>query len=116
MLPLPTFDYIKDQVIITDPDGIIIFANAVVEEVTGYKISEIIGKKPSLWGGQMPKAFYKTMWQKIREEKKSVKVVVTNKRKNGKLYDAILRISPILDTEGQVKMYVGIETILTETV
>ena len=115
MIKSSTFDYIKDQVVITNPDGVIIYANAIVEELTGYKLSEVIGKKPSLWGGQMPKEFYKTMWDKISKEKKSIRVLVTNKRKDGKLYDALLHISPILDTEGKVQMYVGIETLLSQT-
>jgi len=115
MLQSPTFDYIKDQVVITNPEGIIIYANAVVEELTGYKLSEVIGQKPSLWGGQMPKIFYTTMWKKIGEEKKSIRVLVTNKKKDGTLYDALLHISPILDTEGKVQMYVGIETLLSKT-
>ena len=115
MLQQPIFDYIKDQVVITNPDGVILYANSVTEEITGYKLSEIIGKKPTLWGGQMPKIFYKTMWKKIAEEKKSIRVLVTNKRKDGKLYDALLHISPILDTDGKVQMYVGIETVLSKT-
>ena len=115
MLQSPTFDYIKDQVVITNPDGIIVYVNEVVEENTGYKRSEVIGKKPSLWGGQMPKNFYETMWKKISVEKKSIRVLVTNKHKNGKLYDALLHISPILDTEGKIQMYVGIETLLSKT-
>ena len=115
MFQSPKFDYIKDQVVITNPDGIIVYANAIVEEITGYKLSEVIGQKPSLWGGQMPKDFYRTMWKKISEEKKSIRVLVTNKHKNGKLYDALLHISPILDTEGKVQMYVGIETVLSKT-
>lgn len=115
MLSSPIFDYIKDQVVITNPEGVVIYANEVVEEITGYKCSEVIGKKPTLWGGQMPKNFYQTMWKKISGEKKSIRVLVTNKNKNGKLYDALLHISPILDTEGKVQMFVGIETVLSQT-
>ena len=115
MLHTPTFDYIKDQVVITNPDGVIIYANGVTEEITGYKLSEIIGKKPTLWGGQMPKNFYSTMWKKIGTEKKSIRVLVTNKRKDGKLYDALLHISPVLDTDGKIQMFVGIETVLSKT-
>jgi PAS domain S-box-containing protein len=115
MIQKPIFDYIKEQVVITDPDGVVIYANSVAEEITGYKLSEMIGKKPTLWGGQMPKNFYKTMWEKISKEKKSIRVLVTNKRKDGKLYDALLHISPVLDTSGKIQMFVGMETLLSKT-
>ncbi|HAO64857.1 TPA: hypothetical protein DCQ44_02645 [Candidatus Taylorbacteria bacterium] len=115
MLTSPTFDYIKDQVVITNTDGIILYVNEALEETTGYKKVEVIGKKPSLWGGLMPKSFYELMWKKLRNEKKAIRVLITNKRKDGKMYDALLRISPILDTQGDVQMYVGIETVLSET-
>ena len=106
------FNGIPDQVIITDPSGVILYANAQVEKITGYSISEILGKKPSLWGNQMPAAFYKKMWDSILNKKKSVTVKITNKKKDGTLYQAQLRISPVLNSEGEIKMFVGMETVI----
>jgi len=103
----------KDQMVLTDPDGTILYANELLEFITGYKISEVIGKKPSLWGGLMSKEFYNEMWRTIKEERKSIQVTVMNKRKNGEKYEALLRISPILDTEGNIKFFIGIETLIT---
>jgi len=101
----------KEQIIITDPNGIILFANNLTEMVTGYKLEEIIGKTPAIWGGLMPKEFYKAIWKQISEEKKTVSTVLTNRRKNGEKYLANLRISPVLDVDGSVKFFVGIESI-----
>lgn len=105
------FEHMNDQVIITDPDGIILYTNGMVEKITGYSTEEIIGKRPSLWGNQMPREFYKALWHTIKAEKKEVKVTVKNKRKNGTFYTAELRISPILDTRGAVMFFVGIEEV-----
>lgn len=101
----------KEQIIITNPAGEIMFANSLTEIVTGYKLEEIIGKKPSLWGGMMSKDFYLNMWHQIKDEKKTISVEVTNRRKNGEKYLASLTISPILDTKGEIKFFIGIESI-----
>src|SRR3989344_4317254 len=89
-----------EQVIVTNPDGVIIYANPMVETVTGYKLEEVIGNKPSLWGGLMTESFYKKMWRELTVEKKSVLVKVKNRKKDGSLYYAMLQISPVLDTKG----------------
>ena len=106
------FEKSKEQIVITDPNGIIVFANNVTSEISGYEISEIIGATPSLWGRQMPKEFYDSMWNDIKNHKKSIVTEITNRHKNGKLYRAHLRISPVLDTSGEVKFFVGIESII----
>jgi PAS domain S-box-containing protein len=106
------FKGIKDQVVITDKEGTILYANPIVESLTGYSLSEILGKKPSLWGGQMPKEFYKEMWHKISVEKVPISVDVKNKKKDGTLYNANLKISPVFGKDNEVSMYVGIETII----
>ena len=106
------FKSIADQVIITDPDGVILYANSIVELTTGYSLNEVLGKKPSLWGNQMPKGFYKNMWRLIKIEKKPTQVVVTNKKKDGTLYKAKLHISPVFGLDKEIKMFVGIESVI----
>jgi PAS domain S-box-containing protein len=102
----------KDQIILTDTNGMILYANELLEKITGYRLQEVVGNKPSLWGGLMSKEFYSEIWDKIKNEKKSIQVIVKNKKKNGELYKAQLRISPILDTKGEIKFFIGIETLI----
>lgn len=107
------FEKMIEQVIITDSNGVILFINGAVEKATGYGLHEAIGKKPSeLWGGNMSKEFYADMWKKILEDKKPIKIKMTNKRKNGESYDVELLVSPILDTGGEVIFFVGIEIVI----
>lgn len=106
------FHKMEDQLIITDEHGKILFANDEVSKITGFGIEEIIGKTPGIWGGQMSKEFYQEMWRLISVEKKSIIAKVHNKHKSGSEYDAMLRISPIQDTNGNIKFFVGIETIV----
>lgn len=100
------------QIFLTDQNGKIIYINSLVKEITGYTASEVLGKTPSVWGGQMPKEFYKKLWHKILKEKKATTFKITNKRKNGELYDALVRISPILSAEGEVELFLGIQTLI----
>lgn len=104
-----------DQVIVTDPSGKILFVNEQLQKITGYTAEEAIGQRPSLWGGQMPPEFYKKMWHQISVEKRGIEVSVVNKTKAGKLYNAVLQISPVMDAEGDVMMYVGIERVVHAT-
>ncbi len=103
-----------DLMIITDPDGVILYANHATEILTGFSKEEIIGKRPSMWGGQMSNEFYETLWQTIKSEKQGYAGEVTNKRKDGGKYLASVRISPVLDEEGKVKFFVGVQRDITE--
>jgi len=104
-----------DHIVITDPDGVMLYMNSSAEEITGYYKEESIGKTPGkLWGGQMSHEIYEKMWQTIKTDKSPYAGEITNKRKNGEKYLASIRISPILDKKGDVKFYVGVEQDITE--
>lgn len=105
---------VSDQIIITDPDANIIYANDVIKSNTGFTKEEVIGKNPGeLWGGQMEKKYYEKMWKTTKEEKKIFAGEVTNKRKNGETYIAAVSIAPIVDQNGEVQFFVGIERDVT---
>ncbi|MDD5431293.1 MAG: CHASE domain-containing protein, partial [Candidatus Pacebacteria bacterium] len=99
----------NDQIIITDAAGKIIFANKGAEIVTGYKIEELMGNTPGLWGGQMSKEFYADFYKTIRDKKQVFRGEVKNKRKDGGIYDARIGVSPILNKKGDVEFFVDIE-------
>lgn len=107
-------DSASDHIIITDPKGTIIYANKAAGFLTGYTSAEMVGKNPNLWGGQMPKEFYKKMWQRLSVEKKPFHGQIKNKRKDGELYDAFSSISPVLDEAGNIIYYVGVERDATQ--
>jgi PAS domain S-box-containing protein len=107
-------DNASDHIIITDPDAKLLYANHAAEIITGYSVGEMTGKTPALWGGQMPSEFYKQMWNMIKNKKLPFIGELENRRKNGEIYIAELKISPILDDSGQIKFYVGIERDITK--
>ena len=107
-------EHMISQVIVTNPEGIILYINKATEIATGYFAHEAIGKKiGDLWGKQMPEAFYKELWHTIKDERKTFTGKMTNKRKTGELYDVQLVVSPILNHEEGVIFYVGIEALMS---
>ena len=102
------------HIVITDKNGLIVYANKATEEITGYNHKEIKGKTPALWGGQMSKDFYENFWQTIKTQKKNFTGEIFNKRKNGELYQAEIRVSPVLGEKGEVEFFVAIERDITE--
>lgn len=106
----------SDQIIITDTEGVVIYANKSLETIAGFRVDEVIGKKAGtkdLWGGLMEKEYYEEMWHAITVEKKIFSGELRNKRKNGDEYDAALSISPIMNEKGEVMFFVGIERDIT---
>jgi PAS domain S-box-containing protein len=107
-------DSASDHIIITDPDGTIIYANKAVEKVTGYTFDEVVGKTPGkLWGGHMSKDFYAKMWETIHK-KEPYKAEMNNVRKNGEPYVAEINVSSVSDERGELLFLVGIERDITK--
>lgn len=102
------------HIVITDENGSILYTNKAAEEITGYKREELLGKSPAIWGRQMHQSFYKNFWKTIKDDKKNFTGQITNKRKSGELYDAEVRVSPVLNNKGEVKFFVAIERDITE--
>ncbi len=110
-------DNASDQVVITDPEGIVIYGNSTVEKITGFKPEEALGKKAAvLWRLPMPVEYYKKLWDTIKIDKKPFISEIKNKRKNGESYTAMISISPVLNDKGEVIYFVAIERDITERI
>lgn len=98
------------QLVITNRDGVIISINKKTEEITGYELAEVIGKKPSIWGKEMSQAFYEKLWKDL-QDKKTIIVKLKNRTKTGKLYNVNLRIQPLLDINNEIAFFLGEELL-----
>lgn len=108
---------VKEQIVITDSAGIILYANPATEQITGFSNEAILGKKvgtKDLWGGYADEEEYRTLWHKILVEKKRYTGEFENKRKNGQKYIAEVTISPVLNDKNEVSFFVGVERDVTE--
>ena len=107
-------DAASEQIIISDPEGTVLYANHAVEDITGYTIQEALGKKAgSLWHLPMPKEYYQDLWKTIETDKKTFVGQLRNRRKNGEIYDAEIKISPVLNRKGNILYFLGIERDIT---
>ncbi len=103
-------DNASDQIVITDAEGIVIYGNRAIEKITGYKPEEAIGKKAGvLWRQPMGLEYYQNLWSVIKTQKKEYVGEITNIKKDGTVYTAIISISPIFDVRGALIYFVGIE-------
>lgn len=105
----------SDLIIITNSKGIVIYANDVLEKITGYSKKEVIGKNTgTLWNNQIDTAFHNNLLKTIKEEKKPFVGELVSFKKNGEKYYSELRVSPILSENNEVMFFVAIERDITK--
>ncbi len=103
----------SESVVITGLDGAILYVNPAFEEITGYSRDEVIGQNPRfLKSGKHGRAFYQEMWSAITSGQ-VWKGRITNRRKDGSLYQDAATICPIRDHKGQVACYVSVRRDIT---
>ncbi|MGK9367339.1 response regulator [Melioribacter sp. Ez-97] len=104
----------KVIVLITDQEGYIQYVNPKFENVTGYKLDEAIGKKPSiLKSGKINPAIYKNLWDTILSGK-SWHGEFLNRSKFGEYYWESATISPIKNIRGKITHFIKISEDITE--
>jgi PAS domain S-box-containing protein len=112
-------NFAMNGIVITDPnqtDNPIIFCNHAFEKITGYKISEAIGKNCRFLQGPDTS---KEAIQNIRDAISNLeecKVILINYKKDGTKFWNELSISPVLDERGNLKNFVGIQTDITDRI
>ena len=95
-----------ESIVITDPDGIISYANPAFAEISGFYLEEIIGKTASiLQNGKHNQSFFKDMWSTI-EQGKVWRGRFMNHKKDGSHYEETATVSPIKDEAGSIVNYV----------
>ena len=102
-----------EGVMITDARGIVEFINPAFTHITGYQPEEIIGQSPGILNsGRQDDAFYRAMWQSLRE-KGYWQGEIWNRRKDGEIFLELLTITAITDDDGEVSHYAGLFTDIT---
>lgn len=102
-----------DAIILTNPESIIYYANPSFERITGYSTNEAIGQRPAIVrSSRTDPETHRKMWQTISGGR-PWRGEVWNKKKNGEIYPADLTISPILDENGTIVSFLGIQRDIT---
>lgn len=96
------------------PDLPIIYVNPAFERMTGYVQAEILGRNCRfLQRGTENLSALEELRAGLREQRE-VHVVLRNYRKDGRLLWNELFISPVMDAEGVVTHFVGVQNDVTE--
>ncbi len=102
-----------DAVVITDADARIEYVNPAFERVTGYTREEVLGQNPRiLKSGVHGPAFYAAMWATLKSGHSFVGNL-TNRRKDGSLFQDETVISPIVNADGAITSYVEVKRDVT---
>ena len=103
-----------DHVIITDRFGAIEYVNPAFEKLTGYSISEVIGRTPRiLKSGKHGAVFFQNLWNRILAGE-IFRAEVINRKKNGELYIEDKVIAPIKDEGGRIAHFVSTGRIIAD--
>ena len=109
-------DNTDNSVIITDKDGLIEYVNSGFENMTGYKLDEIKGRKPGefLQGPETNQETRKKI-SRLLKEQKPIYEEILNYSKDGRTYWVSLAINPVKDENGELKNYIAVQADITAT-
>jgi diguanylate cyclase (GGDEF)-like protein/PAS domain S-box-containing protein len=103
-------DSSANALVITNPKGIVVWANPAYAELTGYDLDEIIGRRcgETVRSGQHAPLFYQQLWETISTGNVWHGEII-NRHKDGRLYHDETTITPILDENNKVEGYVTVK-------
>jgi len=99
---------------ITDLAGRIQYANRCYQEVSGYPLSDLLGRTPAMVkSGETPEAVYRELWGAIKRGE-VWEGVLKNRRGNGEHYWAKQVITPVHSADGKLVNFVAVQEDITE--
>lgn len=112
-----SLDCTFNGVVISDarqPDLPIIYVNPAFERITGFRQEEVIGRNCKFLQGDTRDELAVEEVRQGLNQQRDVNVILKNYRKDGSLFWNDLYISPVVDEQGVVTHFVGIQNDVTE--
>jgi len=105
-----------ETIVVTDLQGVIIYANPAFEKTTGYTRAEALGQHTRLLkSGQQPAAFYREMWAALKRGEVWHGHFI-NRRKDRTLYEEDATITPVRNAAGTIVSYAAVKRDVTREV
>jgi PAS domain S-box-containing protein len=108
--------FIDEAAIISkaDANGKITYVNKKFEEVSGYKLEEVLGKDHNIVNsGTHPKEFWSDMYKTVVKDKGIWNAICTNRAKDGSLYYVDTFIKCSFNNEGKLLEFMSIRQDVT---
>lgn len=104
-----------NAIVITDPNGNIMWANPAFSALSGYTLEEVLGMNTNqlLKSGMHDQRFFKEMWDTIVSGSVWHGEIV-NRRKDESLYIEEMTITPLKDNAGNISHFIAIKQDISE--
>lgn len=104
----------SDLVIVADAEQRIEYVNDAFENLTGYGLAEVIGKRPSEFlQNRNTNSITRTSIREALAAGKPIRADILNASKSGKEHWLDMRIQPIRNEHGDLVRYIAVETDIT---
>lgn len=99
----------EEVIVVTDIHLNIVFASHNVQKMNGYTPNEIIGKSPKMFQGLETNPNTSNEIRLSILEKKAFEKNVINYKKNGELYNCLIKGFPVFNLNGDLIHYIAFE-------
>ncbi len=107
-------DGANESIVITDPKGKIEYVNSAFTRITGFSAAEALGETTHMFeSDDAPREVYAKLWQTILAGRPWHGSII-GRRKDGSTYPSMLSITPIVDDDGTITHFVGIQQDMSD--
>jgi len=104
---------INESIIITNPEGTIVYVNPAFTRNTGYSSDDAVGKTPAILNSQQQSAkFYQYFWQTLKAGKPWSGRIL-DRRKDGTIFPVNLSVAPIFGANAEITHFVAVHEDLS---
>ncbi|WP_421852787.1 sensor domain-containing diguanylate cyclase [Oricola sp.] len=105
-----------DSMVFTDTKGLTLWANEAFRRMSGYDISELVGKTPGeVLQGKDTDPNTVSKISKAIKAKQTIRTEILNYSKDGTAYWIDITISPVFDDDGRLTHFMSIERDVTDS-
>ena len=101
---------VKEEVIIvTDAKLTIIFASRNMVKMNGYSGTEVLGKTPKMFQGEVTDRIVSKEISSAIQLQQAFEKTVLNYKKNGEIYACLIKGYPVFNLKGELSHYIAFE-------
>src|SRR5690554_2964546 len=125
--PLPSLAFVRERALeatdvafvitdATDPVRPIVWVNDAFEQVTGYRLEDVVGRNPRLLAGEGTDPLARRRLRTLIETSQSGTVTLLNYKADGSQFWNQVSLSPMHDESGRCTHWVGVQVDVTAQV